>query len=170
MGGHEAEEHTVLENFTNYVVEVQDLAEELLALKRLQLHRGLKNLNCDATALRDTFDSQPELNQDKAIQALDTAFRALRQEMEKSTIASDHALMLELDSFSQVLIRLTAEAGQDLLLPFSQPAIPAGTLTMRRPAGFPSSRSLPSMETSCTGPPSGPSLRPPLTAMRGCLM
>ena len=104
---HEAEEHSVLENFTDYVVEVQDLAEELLALKRL--HRGLKNLNCDATALRDTFDSQPELNQDKAIQALDTAFRALRQEMEKSTIASDHALMLELDSFSQVLIRLTAE-------------------------------------------------------------
>ena len=153
------------------MTEAQDLAEELLALKRL--HRGLRNLNCDATALRDTFDSQPELNQDKAIQALDTAFRALRQEMEKSTIASDHALMLELDSFSQVLIHLTAEVATSRARStpiFCQPPIPAGTLTMRRPAGFPSSRSLPFMETSCTGPPSGPSLRPPLTAMRGCLM
>ena len=66
----ESEEAEALDTFSEYAAEVQDLAKELLTLKRI--HQGLRNLHCDATALRDSFDAQPELAHDKAAQVLDS--------------------------------------------------------------------------------------------------
>ena len=83
------------------------MAEELLTLKHIQ--QGLRNLNCDATALRDSFNDQPELAHDKAVQILESAFVTLRKDMEKSLIEPDHSMRKELDSYHQVLTRIVAE-------------------------------------------------------------
>ena len=56
------EEDDALEAFSAAVLEVQDLADELLNLKSIRV--GLDDLHCDVQALRDTFNVQPELNQE----------------------------------------------------------------------------------------------------------
>ena len=101
------EEDDALEAFSAAVLEVQDLADELLNLKSIRV--GLDDLNCDVQALRDTFNVQPELNQDSAIQALDATYSSLRKEWKKANLPNAHPLKTELDTFSKILNQISAD-------------------------------------------------------------
>ena len=83
------------------------MAEEMLNLKSIRV--GLDDLNCDVRALRDTFDAQPELNQDSAIQALDATYSSLRREWRKANLPSSHPLKVDLAAFSKTFNQISAD-------------------------------------------------------------
>ena len=105
--GSEVDESAAWDTFCDHVSTARDLAEEMLALKQMQ--QGLRNLKCDAGALRDSFDAYSELSHDAAVQALDSLFSTLCKGMEKTTVPSDHHLRKELDDFSSVFTQLITE-------------------------------------------------------------
>ena len=125
----EVNETTTWETFSEHALEAQDLADEMLTLKRIQ--EGLRNLKCDATALRDSFDAHPVLAQDTAVQALNSVFTTLRKDMGKSLAPSDHHLRKELDAFSSVLTQLTAEIATSKAR--SAPAMPLVSFASKEP-------------------------------------
>ena len=67
MDYEEEEEQRIISRFTDYVNEIQDLAEDMLAARRIS--QGLTNLKGEAQALRDTFVADLSFNQDDALGA-----------------------------------------------------------------------------------------------------
>ena len=72
------EEDEALDNFSNAVADVRDLAASLLSLKKIS--KELQDIHCDLRAVRDAFTSKPEADQDSALKALESSYASLRRE------------------------------------------------------------------------------------------
>ena len=107
MDYEEEEEQRIISRFTDYVNEIQDLAKDMLAARRIS--QGLTNLKGEAQALRDTFVADPSLNQDDALGAINTTFSSVKKDMERSTLDPTHHLRKEVTDLIPVLTRLTAD-------------------------------------------------------------
>ena len=103
----EEEEQRIISRFSDYVTEMQDLAEDLLAARRIS--QGITNLKGEAQALRDTFVEDPTLNQDDALGAMNSTFSSVKKDMERSTLDPAHHLRKEVTDLIPVLTRLTAD-------------------------------------------------------------
>ena len=103
----EEEEQRIISRFTDHVNEVQDLAEDLLATRRI--FQGLSNLKGEAQALRDTFVADPTLNQEDSLSSMNSTFSSVKKDMERATLPSTHHLRKEVDDFIPILTRLTAD-------------------------------------------------------------
>lgn len=101
------EEERAISTFAEHVDFAQDLAEDLLAAKRISL--GTANLQRDTQAMRDTFTEDPTLNQDEALSAMNLTFSSIRRDIERSTLESGHHLQNEVDSLIPVINRLNAD-------------------------------------------------------------
>ena len=101
------EEDEALENFSNALADVRDLAASLLSLKKIS--KELQDIHCDLRAVRDAFTTKPEADQDSALKALEGGYTSLRREWNEADHESDHPLKTKLDDCRIFITQLTSE-------------------------------------------------------------
>ena len=101
------EEDDALEAFTSAIQEVRDLAEELLAHKRLKL--GLDTFQRDLQTLRKLITANPDRTQDSASQALEAQYSTLQRDWDTTELPPGHDLEEALHSGRELLTTLKAE-------------------------------------------------------------
>ena len=104
---HQLEEEEAGDAFSIAIMEVRDLAEELLGLKAIQA--GLEDFKSDLAALRDLFSEKPDDNHNNALLALESNHSALRNECRKADISREHPLKVDLETCRTLLTRLNSE-------------------------------------------------------------
>ena len=104
---HQLEEEEASDHFSIAIMEVRDLADEILSLKAI--HAGLDDFKADMVALQDLFADKPDDNHNNALQALESSHSALRQDCRKADLSKEHHLKIDLETCRASLTRLNSE-------------------------------------------------------------
>ena len=103
----QAEEEEIIDTFTEAVAEVKEIIDELLYLHAFKVK--LVDLDSDIRALRDSFTTNPELEQDHLMKALEKKYEELRKGWISSGVDLAHPLKQELEAYRVNLTQLNTE-------------------------------------------------------------
>ena len=103
----QAEEDEALKLFNLAILEVRELAEELLAQKRLRV--SLDSFNRELETLKELVEANPDRPQDSAIIALESQYIALLKGWEDTDLPPGHELETDLHQGRKFLTTLKAD-------------------------------------------------------------
>ena len=101
------EERYVIAAFQEHVEATMDMAENMLATKRIYM--DVSTLRQRSQALRDIFREDSSLSQDELLSNVNALFSSIQDNLRKTSLEASHPLWREVDSFHPVISRLTAD-------------------------------------------------------------
>ena len=127
----QSEEVDILDRFEDAVSSARQIAEHLLALKKVQT--GLADLTFDIKSLEDSLRDRPDSDHTHCFNNIETSFSSLRQEWRKSNLPSVHPLKGELDACTTSIHALAADiaSARNRSLPAPAPVSTFATAPVR---------------------------------------